>query len=72
MLRSFRTIRNIPRLKDISFILIKHGLYQIASFMGAPIRFRLRRFWPGPSRAPLSQAARLRLAFQELGPLFIK
>ena len=72
MFRSIRTIRNIPRLKDITFILIKHGLHQVASQMGAPIRYQLRRFWRGPAREPLSQAARLRLAFQELGPLFVK
>ncbi|MFQ5655562.1 MAG: ABC1 kinase family protein, partial [Planctomycetota bacterium] len=72
MLRSFRTIRNIPRLKDITFILMRHGLHQVASQLGAPFRVRLRGLWPGTRRTPLSQAERLRLAFQELGPLFIK
>lgn len=73
MLRSIRTIRNIPRLKDISFILLKHGFYQVGSQLGAPFRLRLRGMFRLPSaNAPLTQAARLRLAFQELGPTFIK
>lgn len=73
VLRSIRTIRNIPRLKDISFILLKHGFYQVASLLGAPLRFRVRSFLRLPSAAlPLTQVQRLRLAFQELGPTFIK
>ncbi|MFN0058199.1 MAG: ABC1 kinase family protein [Planctomycetota bacterium] len=76
MLRSIRTIRNIPRLKDITFILFKHGLHQVASRLGAPVFVRLRGLVRGrgaPSREPpLSQIARLRLAFQELGPIYIK
>ncbi|MCI0652731.1 MAG: AarF/UbiB family protein [Planctomycetes bacterium] len=71
MLRSIRTIRNIRRLKDITLILGKHGLYQLASLLGAPFRWQLRRFFPSPG-APLTQAARLRLAFEQLGPTFIK
>lgn len=70
--RTFRTIRNIPRLKDISFILLKHGLHQVTSSLGGPIRYRLRRLFSRPVEDPISQAARLRMAFQELGPIFIK
>lgn len=70
MLTSIRTIRNIPRLRDISFVLVKHGLYQLAEYVGAPLRFRLRRFFPLVTRT--SQVAQLRLAFQDLGPIFIK
>lgn len=73
MLRSIRTIRNIPRLKDISFILLKHGFYQLASQLGAPFRFRVQGILRLPrGDQPTRQVERLRLAFQELGPLFIK
>ena len=72
LLRSIRTIRNIPRLKDIGFILVRHGLHGIASAIGAPLPVRLRGWLPGLSRSRVSQAAQLRMAFQDLGPIFIK
>ena len=71
MLRSFRTIRNIPRLKDIALVLMRHGLVDVATRLGAPLRSRLWVPWRD-SKTPLTTAERLRLAFQELGPLFIK
>ena len=44
--RALRTIRNIPRLKDITLVLGKHGLHQLATYLGAPIRVRLRpKMW---------------------------
>ncbi|MCA8961261.1 MAG: AarF/ABC1/UbiB kinase family protein, partial [Planctomycetes bacterium] len=73
VLRSIRTIRNIPRLKDISWILMRHGLHQVASYLGAPFRLRVFSWIPGLNQKPApSQATRMRLAFQELGPIFIK
>ncbi|MEM7260464.1 MAG: AarF/UbiB family protein [Planctomycetota bacterium] len=73
MLRSIRTIRNIPRLKDISLILVRHGSHQVAGYLGAPFRIRLLSWIPFLGKSPgVSQAERLRLAFQELGPIFIK
>ena len=72
MLRSIRTIRNIPRLKDISLILFKHGLGQIVSQLGVPLGVRLRTLLIARRNQPTSQVERLRLAFQELGPIFIK
>ena len=33
MLRSIRTLRSIPRVKDITLILLKHGVYQVASHL---------------------------------------
>ncbi len=71
VLRSIRTIRNIPRLKDITLVLMRHGLHDVASRLGAPLRSRIRFPWSS-RREPLTTAERLRLAFQELGPLFIK
>lgn len=72
MFRSLRTIRSIPRLKDISFILLRHGFVQVASHLGAPFAARLTGVLRRPFRTPMSQVQRLRLAFQELGPIFIK
>lgn len=71
VLRSIRTIRNIPRLKDIALILVRYGLHDVAARLGAPLRARIRLPWR--SSAPQKTTPeRLRLAFQELGPLFIK
>lgn len=72
MLRSIRTLRSIPRVKDITLILLKHGVYQVASHLGAPFRLRVRGILRRPFGMPVRQAERLRLAFQELGPTFIK
>ncbi|MEM7167578.1 MAG: AarF/UbiB family protein [Planctomycetota bacterium] len=72
MLRSIRTLRSIPRVKDITLILLKHGVYQVASHLGAPFRMRVRGILRSPFGHPVRQAERLRLAFQELGPTFIK
>jgi len=69
-LQSIRTIRNIPRLKDIALVLMRHGLTDVASRLGAPLRARL--LGSRARRTPKSTPERLRLAFQELGPLFIK
>jgi ubiquinone biosynthesis protein len=71
VLRSIRTIRNIPRLKDIALVLVRYGLHDVASRLGAPLRARVRLPWRAP-RASRTTPERLRLAFQELGPLFIK
>ncbi len=71
VIRSIRTIRNIPRLKDIALVLMRHGLHDVASRLGAPLRARVLWPWRG-ARTPLTTPERLRLAFQELGPLFIK
>lgn len=68
--RSIRTIRNIPRLKDIALVLMRHGLSDVATRLGAPLRARFHLGRKG--RVRLTTSERLRLAFQDLGPLFIK
>lgn len=71
MFRSLRTIRSIPRLKDITLVLIRHGFGQVASLLDAPWLGRLRWRRPRATEA-IGQAVRLRMVFQELGPTFIK
>ena len=68
-MKPLRTLRNLPRLKDISLILARHGLGDLASRLGSGVRVRL---FGGRARHESSFPQRLRLALQELGPLYIK
>ena len=72
MLRSLRTLRSIPRMKDIAFILGKHGFHQVADSLQAPVTSRLRRLFKREPRLTLQQPQRLRMALEDLGPTFIK
>ena len=72
MLRSLRTLRSIPRIKDIALVLGKHGFHQVAEVLQAPIRTRLRRLFKQEEPHRVDQPERLRLALEELGPTFIK
>lgn len=69
MVTPLRTLRNIPRLKDVSLILARHGLGDLASRLGAGVRVRL---FGGSARSENSFPRRLRFALQDLGPLYIK
>jgi ubiquinone biosynthesis protein len=66
------TYKNIQRMRHIVAVLIRHGLYGIVE------RMRLHRIVPFPARLrkraveELSIPERIRLAFEELGPTFIK
>jgi ubiquinone biosynthesis protein len=65
----------VVRLLHINRILIKHGLDEIvfATHLFRPVRFALYLLpwnWFRRTRAP--RAVRLRLALEELGPLFVK
>ncbi len=74
-LRLKRTYRNINRLRQIVNVFLKHGFGQIIEQINLhrvlPFRKRLKIL---SSRPTLGQAAaeRLRIAFSELGPSFIK
>ncbi len=74
-LRLKRTYRNINRLRQIVNVFLKHGFGQIIEQINLhrvlPFRKRLKIL---SSRPTLGQAAaeRLRIAFGELGPSFIK
>jgi ubiquinone biosynthesis protein len=72
MLRSLRTLRSIPRIKDIAFVLGKHGFHQVAGALQAPVSSRLRRVFHWKPPHVIAQPERLRMALEELGPTFIK
>ncbi len=71
-----RTYRNVNRVRHITNVLIKYGFGKIIDQLHlnrfVPFRKRLKTFgqWP-PLKGPTS-AERLRMAFAELGPTFIK
>ena len=67
-------IHQFFRLAFISWILVRHGLDELllASHLFRPVRF-LRHFMPWtwmPRRLP--RGARIRMALEDLGPIFIK
>ena len=75
-LRAFGAVRDLPRLREISSVLIRHGLGDIVRRAGvAPLLERAGQIlqW-GESRdiAHLEPERRMRLAFEELGPTFVK
>lgn len=72
MWRSLRTIRSIPRIKDIALILGKHGFHQVSAALQAPVTSRLRRYFRREPSHVVHQPERLRMALEELGPTFIK
>lgn len=72
MFRSLKTLRSIPRIKDIALVLGKHGFHQVAGALQAPITTRLRRLFRQEPRHVIQQPERLRLVLEELGPTFIK
>ncbi len=73
MFRSIRTLRSIPRIKDIALVLAKHGFNQVAAYLQAPVTSRIRRIFSAkPSPHVVEQPERLRLVLQDLGPTFIK
>ena len=71
-----RTYRNVNRVRQIVNVLLKYGFGKIIDQLHlnrfVPFRKRLRTFgqWP-PLKSP-TVPERLRMAFAELGPSFIK
>ncbi len=65
-----RTVRNIVRIKQISTVFAKHGFQELMDKLGfarfVPVKYR--RVRSDDRNAP----ERLRIAFEELGPTFIK
>ncbi|MCW3481885.1 AarF/UbiB family protein [Neisseriaceae bacterium JH1-16] len=69
-------MRDLPRLKEISGILIRHGLGEFTQRLKLPRAVEKAGEWlnlslPDPN-AGLPTPVRVRLAFEELGPTFIK
>lgn len=72
MFRSIRTLRSIPRLKDIAFVLGRHGFHQVASALHAPLTAQIRRWFKRDPLHVVEQPERLRMVLEDLGPTFIK
>lgn len=69
-------MRDLPRLKEISGILFRHGLGEFAQRLRLPRAVEKAGQWlnipfPDPANA-IPTPIRLRKAFEELGPTFIK
>lgn len=71
---NLKSIRNLPRIGDITAVLIRHGLEHFAEQLGLPIYQQLRKLIAGPPGPDLQRAlpVRLRNVLQDLGPTFIK
>jgi ubiquinone biosynthesis protein len=73
---AFSAVRDLPRLHEISLVFIRHGLGDLVRRAGvASILERAGTIlhWGEVSRsAALEPQQRLRLAFEELGPTFVK
>jgi ubiquinone biosynthesis protein len=67
-----RTVRNLARIQQITSVFAKHGFQELMDKLGfarfIPEKYRRVRNETDPQTAP----ARLRIAFEELGPSFIK
>src|SRR5919108_5310108 len=72
MLSWFDTLRDLPRLREIGRILVRHGLGHVAQRLRLPGERWWRRLRRSPEAAPFSLPERLRMIFEELGPTFIK
>ncbi len=72
----FSVARELPRLREISSVLIRHGLGDVVRSAGLPTlleRAGLFLQWGQSSElAHLDLPQRARLAFEELGPTFVK
>ena len=75
-LRAFGAVRDLPRLREISSVLIRHGLGDIVRRAGvAPLLERagqILHWGESADIAHLEPERRMRLAFEELGPTFVK
>ncbi len=75
-LKYWHTYRNINRIRQIVNIFLKHGFGQFIDRLNLhrfiPLRKRLKFFsrWQEPEKYTIAE--RLRMAFSELGPTFIK
>jgi ubiquinone biosynthesis protein len=76
ILNFLKTYRNIGRIRQVVNVFLKHGfgrvIEQLNLYRFIPLRKRFRSFgyWPDSEKHTIPQ--RLRMAFSELGPSFIK
>jgi ubiquinone biosynthesis protein len=66
-----RTVRNIARIRQISSVFAKHGFQELMGKLGFS-RFVPRKYRRTPAELQKSAPERLRAAFEELGPTFVK
>lgn len=66
-----KTLKNAARLRTIVGVFAKHGFHQVAEKITLG-RFMVDRFSPNSDIEKLSTPVRLRMAFEELGPTFVK
>src|SRR5918999_246433 len=72
MISWFDTLRELPRLREIGRVLLRHGLGHVAQRLRLPGVRWWRRLRRSPESVSLSLAERSRVIFEELGPTFIK
>ena len=74
VMRLNRNVRSIRRTRVILGVFVSYGFDQLLENFNLPAPFRKRRLFRREQRevAGLDPARRMRLAFQELGPTFIK
>jgi ubiquinone biosynthesis protein len=72
----FGTARELPRLREISVVLVRHGLGDLLRRAGVAPLLETAGFvlqWvEDPGLAQLEMPQRARLAFEQLGPTFVK
>lgn len=66
-----RTIKNMGRIKQISAVFAKHGFQELWSTIGFG-RFLPEKIQKSDLESKFTAPERLRMAFEELGPTFIK
>ena len=73
---AFSTMRDLPRLHEITTVLIRHGLGDIVQRLGVSGVLeragQMLQWGASIESAKREPAERLRLAFEELGPTFVK
>jgi ubiquinone biosynthesis protein len=72
MIGWFDTLRDLPRLREIGHVLLRHGFGHVAQRLRLPGVRWWRRRQPSPEAIAFSLPERLRMIFEELGPTFIK
>ena len=72
MISWFDTLRALPRLQEISRVLLRHGLGHVAQRLHLPGVGWWRQRQPRPETGEFSPPERIRMIFEELGPTFIK
>ena len=72
----FTAVRDLPRLREISSVLIRHGLGDLVRRTGTATLLeragQILQWREAGTAADLEPQQRVRLAFEELGPTFVK